>query len=220
MGIAYNTSQVTDGLIFYLDAANARSYAGTGLTASDLTNSSFKGSFINGTGFSSSNNGTFTFDGTNDAITFQPNSKFEFGTGNFTVIAWHKKPNFSIATIVHIDDGNGGGIILYTVIDGSLFNWVAGTFKSGTINVSDNTWKQVALVRSNGVCQQYVNASPDQSFTASGSVVTSGRSLTLGQNASTYFHNGSISQISIYNRALSAQEIRQNFNATRKRYGV
>lgn len=220
MGIAYNTSLVTNGLVFHLDAANARSYAGTGLTASDLTDSSFKGSFINGTGFSSLNNGAFTFDGTNDAITFQPNSKFEFGTGNFTVIAWHKKPNFSIATIVHIDDGNGTGIILYTVADGSFFNWVAGTFKAGTINISDNTWKQVALVRSSGVCQQYINASPDQSFTASGSVVTSGRSLTLGQNAGTYFHNGSISQISIYNRALSATEIRQNFNATKKRYGI
>ena len=220
MGIAYNTSQVTDGLIFYLDAANARSYAGTGLTASDLTNSSFKGSFINGTGFSSSNNGTFTFDGTNDAITFQPNSKFEFGTGNFTVLAWHKKPNSTDSTIISIDDGNGGGIILYTVIDGSLYNYVAGQWSDGTINVSDNTWKQVALVRSSGICQPYVNTMPDQSFAAYGSVATSGRSLTLGKIASAYYHNGSISQISIYNRALSAQEIRQNFNATRKRYGV
>ena len=220
MAISYNLKLPTDGIIFYLDAANARSYAGTGLTAFDLTNSSFRGTFINGTGFSSSNNGTFTFDGTNDSIAFQPNSKFEFGTGNFTVIAWHKKPNFSIATIVHIDDGNGTGIILYTVVDGSFFNWVAGTFKAGTINVSDNTWKQVALVRSSGVCQQYVNALPDQSFTASGSVVTSGRSLTLGENTGTYFHNGSISQILIYNRALSAAEIRQLYNATKGRYGL
>ncbi len=220
MGTGYNPRIVTDGLVFALDAANSRCYAGTGLTAFDLTNSSFRGSFINGAGFSTSNNGTFTFDGSNDSIAFQPNSKFEFGTGNFTVVAWHKKPNFSIATIVHIDDGNGTGIILYTVADGSFFNWVAGTFKAGTINVSDNTWKQVALVRSSGVCQQYVNASPDQSFTASGSVVTSGRSLTLGENTGTYFHNGSISQIQIYNRALSTAEIRQNYNATKGRYGL
>ena len=220
MGIAYNTSQVTDGLIFALDAANSRSYAGSGNTVYDLKNSSFSGSLVNGIGFTASNNGAFTFDGSNDYITFQPNSIFEFGTGNFTVLAWHKKPNSTDSTIISIDDGNGGGIILYTVIDGSLYNYVAGQWSDGTINVSDNTWKQVALVRSSGICQPYVNTMPDQSFAAYGSVATSGRSLTLGKIASAYYHNGSISQVMIYNRALSATEIKQNFNATRKRYGV
>ena len=220
MGLGHSPRILTDGLIFYLDAANARSYAGTGLTAFDLTNSSFSGSLVNGIGFTASNNGAFTFDGSNDYITFQPNSIFEFGTGNFTVLAWHKKPNSTDSTIISIDDGNGGGIILYTVIDGSLYHYVAGQWSDGTINVSDNTWKQVALVRSSGICQPYVNTMPDQSFAAYGSVATSGRSLTLGKIASAYYHNGSISQILIYNRALSAAEIRQLYNATKGRYGL
>ena len=220
MGIAYNTSIVSDGLVFALDAANSRSYAGSGNTVYDLKNSSFSGSLVNGIGFTASNNGAFTFDGSNDYITFQPNSIFEFGTGNFTVLAWHKKPNSTDSTIISIDDGNGGGIILYTVIDGSLYNYVAGQWSDGTINVSDNTWKQVALVRSSGICQPYVNTMPDQSFAAYGSVATSGRSLTLGKIASAYYHNGSISQVMIYNRALTQQEIKQNFNATRDRYGI
>ena len=67
MGISAGPSGVSDGLVFQLDAANLRSYTGTGLTANGLV-SGIGGTLVNGVGFTSSNNGSFFFDGTNDYI--------------------------------------------------------------------------------------------------------------------------------------------------------
>ena len=80
MGIAYNTSIVSDGLVFALDAANSRSYSGSGNTAYSLVNNiNFR--LNNWVGFTSANRGMFSFDGTNDNLTstdlnlpFVPNS--------------------------------------------------------------------------------------------------------------------------------------------------
>ena len=65
MGIDYNNIIVSDGLVFYIDAANPRCYSGTGLTANGLVGG-IGATLINGVGFTSSNNGSFIFDGTND----------------------------------------------------------------------------------------------------------------------------------------------------------
>ena len=67
MGLAHSPSIISDGLVFYLDAANRRSYSGSGLTVNGLVGG-IGGTLINGTGFSTANNGTFIFDGTNDYI--------------------------------------------------------------------------------------------------------------------------------------------------------
>ncbi len=222
MGTGYNPRIVTDGLIFALDAANPRCYAGTGLTAYDLRNSSYTGSLQNNVGFGTSNIGSFNFNGSNSYITFQPNSIFNMGTGDFTVLAWHKTTKKSdYTTIMAIDDGNGTGIILYTTItSGVLRNWVAGSPKNGNIDICTGTWNLVGLVRASGTCTQYVNAVSDATFAAAGSLTITGRSLTVGQNAGTYYYNGDIAQVQIYNRALSVTEIRQMYNATKGRYGL
>jgi len=44
--------------------------------------------------------------------------------------------------------------------------------------------------------------------------------LTIGGNTITYMWNGSISNFTIHNRALTATEIAQNFNALKSRYGL
>ena len=69
MGLAHSPSIISDGLIFYLDAANSRSYSGSGNTANGLVGG-IGGTLVNGVGFTSSNNGLFSFDGSNDYINF------------------------------------------------------------------------------------------------------------------------------------------------------
>ena len=69
MGIAYNTSIVTDGLVFALDAANSRSYSGSGNTANSLT-STFLATLTNGVGFGTTVTNYFIFDGVDDNIPF------------------------------------------------------------------------------------------------------------------------------------------------------
>ena len=69
MAVGYNPSIVSDGLVFFLDAANTRSYSGSGNTANGLIGG-INGTLVNGVGFTSSNNGSFVFDGTNDYVDF------------------------------------------------------------------------------------------------------------------------------------------------------
>jgi hypothetical protein len=220
MAVSYNPSIVTDGLVFALDAANIKSYSGSGTNITNLSNSNYTGVLNNGVGFSSNNNGVFTLDGSNDYISFVPNDIFNIGTGDFTLLAWHKtsyKSNYS--TIMSLDDGNGTGYLLYTSINsGVMRNWVAGVPKNGNIDICTGVWNLIGLTRTSGLCTQYVNGVVDTTFTASGVLQISGRTLSIGQNAGYYYYNGNISTIQIYNRALSQQEILQNFNATKGRY--
>jgi hypothetical protein len=67
MALSHSPSIATSGLVFHLDAANRRSYSGSGITANGLVGG-IGGTLVNGVGFTSSNNGSFTFDGTNDYI--------------------------------------------------------------------------------------------------------------------------------------------------------
>jgi len=220
MAVSYNPSIVTDGLVFALDAANIKSYSGSGTNVTNISNSNYTGVLNNGVGFSSNNNGVFTFDGSNDYISFVPNDIFNIGTGDFTLLAWHKtsyKSNYS--TIMSLDDGNGTGYLLYTSINsGVMRNWVAGVPKNGNIDICTGVWNLIGLTRTSGLCTQYVNGVVDTTFTASGVLQISGRTLSIGQNAGSYYYNGNISTVQIYNRALLQQEILQNFNATKGRY--
>jgi len=213
---------VRDGLVFNLDAGNTRSYAGTGNTAYDIAGTGITGSLFNGVGFNNANNGSFSFDGTNDYIEFLPSSIFNLGTGDFTFLAWHKTTNKSgYSTIFSIDDGNGTGIIFYTTIGSGVFrNWVAGQARNGNIDICTGVWNLVALTRSSGNCTQFVNGVSDVTFSAPGSLSVSGRSLFVGKILNELYYNGNISQVQIYNRALSSTEILQNYNALKKRYGL
>jgi hypothetical protein len=220
MSVFYNPSIVTDGLVFQIDAANIKSYSGSGTNITNLSNSSYTGVLNNGVGFTSNNNGVFTFDGSNDYISFLPNNIFNIGTGDFTILAWHKTSNKSnYSTIVSLDDGNGTGYLIYTTIgSGVMRNWVAGVPKNGNIDICTGLWNLVGLTRTSGLCTQYINGVVDTTFTASGVLQISGRNLFIGQNANSYYYNGNISTVQIYNRSLTQQEILQNYNATKGRY--
>jgi hypothetical protein len=71
MGIGYNTSVVRDGLVLYLDAANPKSYPGTGTIVKDIVSNSINGTLLNGVSFSDLNKGIFSFDGVDDYINLQ-----------------------------------------------------------------------------------------------------------------------------------------------------
>ena len=104
MGLAHSPSIISDGLIFYLDAANRRSYSGSGLTANGLVGG-IGGTLVNGTGFSSTNNGSFFFDGTNDYIEVSNSNLLTFGTNPFTIDFW------LYSTYVH-----SGGALYRTIL--------------------------------------------------------------------------------------------------------
>ena len=221
MGIAYNTSMISDGLIYALDAANTRSYSGSGITANSLVGGTGS-TLVNGVGFTSTNSGSFVFDGSNDFILKPADSLFDFGTGNFTISSWVKTSNLSYSTIFGLDDtGGGGGIYIYTnQFDGVMRTWVAGVSFNGNTVISNGIWHLISVVRLSNTIYQYVDTTMSGSFSATGSILTN-QKMSIGRvTDGSYPFLGNISQTIVYNRALSAQEIRQNYNATKKRYGL
>ncbi len=236
MGIDYNNIIVSDGLVFYIDAANPRCYSGTGLTANGLVGG-VGGTLINGVGFSSTNNGSFFFDGTNDYIEVSNSNLLTFGTNPFTIDFW------LYSTYVH----SGGA--LYRTILSSYDNYngiyqtyfFLGLFNNGSTlnnfvsflnsqsgnlmlplgaNINVNEWTNVTFTRldNNLVC--YKNGVSVSTAVSTNNFSGTRNSRIGGGVEQVNTFQGSISLMKIYNRALSATEIQQNFNAQKARFGL
>ena len=87
MAFNYSPKIVTNGLVLALDAANKKSYPGSGTTWSDLSGNGYTATLLNGTAFSSINFGTFVFDGTNDNASIPYNTNLD-PTSGITFEAW------------------------------------------------------------------------------------------------------------------------------------
>ena len=242
MGIAYNTSIVTDGLVFNLDAANIRSYSGSGNTAFSLNNN-IRFALNNGVGFTSTGRGMFSLDGTNDYMSstdynmpFVNNSEYTFEA----VCKFNSNPNAYQTVLLYGNLSYQGfvlgkarsGYINYEGIGGALYGGVYGTgnamIAASTIN-GDQT-VSMGLVHyvytlskpaSVYVAKLYVNGQLNSTNTTSVTSYTFGslNNFTIG-GPSGDFVNGNIAVVKVYNRALSAAEVKQNYNALRDRFGI
>jgi hypothetical protein len=228
--IAYNPSIVRDGLVLHLDAANVKSYPGSGTVWTDLSGNGNNGTLMNGVGYSSDNKGSLTFDGVDDYChTFTDNSYLSNG---FTLSAWVNPASAGGGGYGRIFDktnnntGSAGGISFYfsnspnvtiTVNNGAAVNSTANS-------VPYTKWTNVSVsVISTGSAIIYINGVVNSTGTTGlPSAITTLYELRLGNrsNAIDRTFSGKISLAQIYNRALSAQEIRQNFEATKGRYGI
>jgi hypothetical protein len=232
MAFNYSPKIVTDGLVLYLDAANTRSYPGVGTTWSDLSRSGNNGSLINGPTFNSGNGGSIVFDGSNDYVDCGV-SNIPLPT-NVTLTAWINQSTLvgyknivtkEGATQTDLDYG------LTTSPNGNLYFWFHnGSYRihetlTNNIN-STNVWYSVTSVFSdtNNTVQLYANGIQIYNQTESTSLLahTNSKLLVGWRNslASGQSFQGNIAQTLIYNRALSATEIRQNYNATKTRFGL
>ena len=140
MGLAHSPSIISDGLVLYLDASNTRSYSGSGLTANGLIGD-IGGTLINGVGFTSSNNGNFVFDGTNDYFDISSLPANFWNNGSWTVETFLFNNNsFS---------GDYGVVLnpnkLHLSISNSLASWGVYNVKS-TSGISTNSWTHIAYI--------------------------------------------------------------------------
>jgi hypothetical protein len=225
MSLQHSPRIITDGLVLCLDAANRQSYPGSGTVWTDLAGSN-NGTLVNGVGYSGDNLGSLVFDGSDDYVNCGNNSILDVGN-NITANAWfYVNSNSSYQPIVSkvLSDyslgwefANSNGFIRLTFrpsatqvnlsIGGGLL--VIGNWYMGTMTY-DNTTARIYL---NGV---------QVGSTTSGGPVTlnSTQSLTIGRRVQGNLYDGNIAQVSIYNRALTPQEIQQNYNALKGRYNL
>ena len=226
MATNYNPRIVTDGLVLALDAGNTKSYPGSGTTWTDLSGRGNNGTLVNGVGYSGSDGGSLSFDGVNDYVSGTNNSSIQL-TGDLTVSAWVKlgdNANQGIIEKMTLSPYNGYGI---TKQSGYFKFWTAsgGSYTYTNSNLTytaDNNWYYVVGRRTSGNNRLFIN-SILQSDSQSPPLSDSGQSYVIGRyysNVNNYYTGGNIAQASIYNRALTASEIQQNYNATRSRFGI
>ena len=216
MGIDIGPIEVTDGLIVQLDAGNTRSYSGAGFTANGLVGG-IVGTLVNGVGFTSSNNGSFIFDGTNDYINFGNSSTLQQSSG--TLSAWTKTsaPGSTYRGII-AKQGAYGLFYLNNVL--IAYDWTADAARSTGIDIADDTWKNVVLTYQSGVSNGtiiYLNGV--SVLTTTITVLNQTANLFGGAEANAgQYAACQISSFNMYSRVLTAQEVLQNYHATKGRY--
>jgi hypothetical protein len=222
----------TSGLQLFFDAGTSSSYPGTGTVVTDISGNSNSGDLINGTGYSSSDGGYFTFDGSNDTIDI--NNTISLPT-DFSVETWFYLTStatnyrilFNVGNFqIRFGDGGFGNRLQF----GVNMSTIAGCFN---INLSKtaalNNWRHILWTRESGVNKMYLAGIQENlaqgtggtynlaSFTNSTSVTMTGGSTFWG--ASGNFFIGRMSALRIYNRALSQAEITTNYDHLKSRYG-
>ncbi len=235
MGVYAGPDVVESGLVLALDAGNTKSYPGSGTTWTDLSGRGNTGTLTNGPTYSSSNGGYFILDGSNDYILANntslnsafsstsvshftwvyPTSAGQIVTelGQTTLnIAWHDS-NIEISS---------GGVFSFSTWHGSLTNKVTST-------QSFNSWYYVGFSYNGTTLTAYVNGTSVGTTTFTRQAPYNNGYQTYyalcstddGTNMGTQGYAGArISSFSLYNRALTAQEVQQNFNATKSRFGL
>ena len=222
MGIAYNPRIVTDGLVLALDAGNTKSYLGSGATWTDLSGNGNNGTLVNGVGYNSNNGGSLSFDGTNDYVS---NTSLSININSGASASyWIKSTNPTEYTFILSNNySNNSRFYFAQSFDVSgKYRFGLGTSIIDTqISILNNQWQYVSCVVENGNYTFYSNGI----FSSSGTYVQSANPVNeyyLGRyfGGTGYDYQGNIAQVSIYNKALTASEVQQNFNATRSRYGI
>jgi len=218
MGVKVGPRIIQNGLILDVDAAVPRSYSGTGLTANGLIGG-INGTLVNGVGFGTTNNGSFIFDGTNDYINFGNSSTLQQSTGSLS--AWTKasSPGSGYRGIIAKQGAYG---LFYTDSVLVAYDWAADTPRSTGINIADNTWKNVVLTYQSGVSNGtriYINGV--SVLTTTITIFNQINNLFGGAEANAnQFASCQVSSFKMHNRAITAQEVLQNYNATKRRYGL
>ena len=223
---------VEDGLIMYLDAVNQKSYPGSGTSWIDLANPSTHAIAYNSPVFNSQ--GFFTFDGPNDFFRF---TRTDLNGGTFaypllSIILWLKPSSsggttatgnniITIENSIEISIGNNENGYSSIAYASNPWSW---RYFSGDYLVNDS-WNQIVYVHDFSKRTVYVNGIEIGNYANSGNISTGNGSypyLTLmGRYSGTSSQaEGSLSLVKMYNRGISAAEIKQNFEALRGRFGI
>lgn len=228
--ISYYGGIVKDGLILDLDAAKKDSYPGSGTVWGDIAGSSVVGTLINGPTFSSGNGGSIVFDGVDDYCTLGTKNLIQ---NDFTISIWFKLN--SSGNKEHFIFSNNYSTTPALLITANVVGtareltayYVSGNVTSYTISSTTDipaSINNITLVRNGSTNIPYLNGIEQTSRIFTNSTVLSSGLYELGyatiRNKTTAYLQGNIYQTSIYNRALTSQEVLQNYNALKGRYGL
>jgi len=224
MGIrrgSISTPIIADGLIFNMDAANRASYVPYATQSFDTIDSSISGSLTNHTSFDPAYNGYWDFDGTDDYILVAPDSSgplHDIGTGDFTVSCWAWKSGASGYRWM-IGAWSTTGLLFGRASSGEFACYLGDANENkSTFTIPTFGWNHYVITRLDGFVSMYANANLVGTATRAGSLsaVTEFRIGDRDGEAQDWL--GYISNIHIYNRALSVNEVLHNYNVLKGRF--
>lgn len=230
MALSHSPSIVTDGLVLYLDAANPKSYPRTGTGWNDLSNTGNNGVLTNGPTYSTLNGGNINFDGTNDTVNCGAAPQIGSSLTALTVEVFLRTQNAS--TKIILENGTSFTTDTFYLAQENASSFSFSTYGGGgqdlvfaNFTYATNVWYHLVGVWQSGVRNKiYVNG-VDLTSPNSGSIRTTlqngNANLFVGSRAGTSFYfSGDIPIARIYNIALSPNQVFQNFNAFRGRFGI
>ena len=213
---------VTDGLVLHLDAANTKSYPGSGTTWNDLSGNGNNGTLTNGPTFSSTNGGSIVFDGVDDSANVY---NIDLGQ-NGAIDVWFIVYELPTEAGSGLMFGQYTKYIIYSNNNTSLsglyhFMYHSnGQFVSpGGFSITTNTWyNSVVTYNENGEFQSYLNGVliVDSVATNFTSWVNNFTNFQCGG----YRSESGTSMVKLYTKQLTAEEVLQNYNATKTRFGL
>ena len=223
---------VQNGLILALDAADKNSYRGTGTNWIDLSGNNYNGTLTNGPTFSNANGGVIVFDGIDDYVAGgNLGSFYSQGTISYwmysTAVENYRNPfttnyngvNVGIRFEQYTTASPYGG---FNVVIGNDAGAYTGFSYSPSVILTVNSWYNVVLVW-NTVTNKaigYLNGvlKFDESHTYWATTLPA---IAIGNGfSSARYFKGNVSSVEIYNKALTATEVLQNYNATKTRFGL
>jgi hypothetical protein len=232
---------IKDGLVLCLDAGNRNSYNSGSTTWFDLSTNRYTGSLVNGTGYSSVNNGVLSFDGTNDYISFGSTTVGSFNNSIFSFGAWfyfngvsqdkaimgkrndapYNQYNMAISNDAQTG-GNGTKCAVFLNPDG---NSNSALYTAFNYNLPAAGWYHAMCVVNSTTQQLYVNGALVLSGTKNYAGLTfniTGDPLYVAAinslDAPAGFFSSNIASVFLYSKALSATEVLQNYNTTKGRF--
>ncbi len=224
MGTKYNPSVVRNGLSVYLDAGNSRSYSGSGNTWYNLVTGAIGGTMV-GVGYSTINGGYFNFTGS-QYMTFASTPPVGQSSLSSTVEVLGYRNGTSGFEVMFGGGNTSANQAYYLGQRGGSSNFMNAYYANDldttapTTNVNWNHYVAVYDYATGRRATYYNGALLGQNVSGvtntSASVFMIGAFNLLG--TANYHFNGRIAFVKIYNRALTAQEILQNYNATKMRY--
>tara|TARA_A100001201_G_scaffold205_1_gene564 strand:+ start:216 stop:962 length:747 start_codon:yes stop_codon:yes gene_type:complete len=248
MGLAHSPRIVTDNLVLALDAANVKSYPGSGTTWTDLSGKGNNGTLVNGPTFNSGNSGSIDLDGTNDSISLGTQINSDITETDITVSFWTYLDSTSgdrafvamssVATgvpliiwhdaSVSVRDNTGTGDVGGGTSN-AIVVMVSDTNSSKRFSTSNNalsasTWHNVSVVLdvTNNAFYTYIDGVEKAKYVSTNTSLglkSSNNNFIIGGAALSYL-DGRISNFNVYTKALTAAEVKQNYNALRGRYGI
>ena len=240
MSFAYSPKITTDGLVFYVDAANPKSYVSGSTTWSDLSKNNNNGTLTNGPTFDSNNKGSILYDGSDDYVQVDGFELLD-NVNEFSINMWVKYggiPTTALSLLSKTKTGFATAFdLLYTNDTTSLIfrKNTSTSWSNSSVSLSTTQFTNICLVQNPNELtnlekiKAYINGQLIANESAGGSIAipaTPGLPFFIGalkQGNDPVPRNewsGNIANTSIYNRALSATEVLQNYNATKTRFGL